>query len=178
MEEALHLFEHKLNEIGDLLMNSFQVIRKESNSVIAQVCLTQAIKPERNHRNTDLLEFLIDRIDEPENALENALKVYDVGFKFDVESIKSAKIRSLSVHSNLYYWILKIFGPNSRNTQKCFDDIIESRVWINLKSQENAESNTPENLTNCAYNSICLIYLEFCNENVPFKVEHLPYLQL
>ncbi|CAB4392174.1 unnamed protein product [Rhizophagus irregularis] len=42
----------------------------------------------------------------------------------------------LSVHSNLYYWILKTYRPDSRNTQRCCEDIIESRIWVDLKLQE------------------------------------------
>ncbi|RGB29402.1 hypothetical protein C1646_322062 [Rhizophagus diaphanus] len=181
MEEAFHLFEHRLSEIGDTLMSAFQVIRKESKSAISTACLIKAIKPERSHKKTNLLEFLVDRIDQPEEALETALNFYNVGFKLDVndvDSIKTIKIRSLSVHSNLYYWILKTYGSESRNTQKCFEDIIESRIWVDLKLQESPERDVPEHLTSCAYNSICSIYLEFCNEKVPFKRSYLPYLQL
>jgi len=179
IEEAFHLFEHKLNDIGDLLMSSFQVIRKESKSDIAHSCLTQAIKPERNLKKTDLLEFLNDRIDQPEEALKDALDYYKVGFRLSAESIKTTtKIRSLTVHSNLYYWVLKNYGPNSEVTQRCFDDIIESRTWIDIKLQETPEREVPENLTTCAFNSICSIYLEFCNEKVPFKASYLQYLQL
>jgi hypothetical protein len=61
MEEAFHLFEHRLSEIGDILMSAFQVIRKESKSAISTSCL-KAIEPERSHKKTNLLEFLIDRI--------------------------------------------------------------------------------------------------------------------
>ncbi|CAI2198542.1 10672_t:CDS:1, partial [Funneliformis geosporum] len=63
--EVLHLFEHRLNEIGDLLMNSFQVIQnssqvnhKISKSDLTSSCLIHAIKPERDLKKTDLLEFL------------------------------------------------------------------------------------------------------------------------
>ena len=63
MEEAFHLFEHRLSEIGDILMSSFQVIRKESKSAISYSCLIKAMRPERSHKKTNLLEFLIDRID-------------------------------------------------------------------------------------------------------------------
>jgi hypothetical protein len=91
MKEAFHLFEHRLNEIGDLLMLSFQKIRGESMSAIACSCLIQTIKPERNHKKVDLLEFLIDRIEQPEEALENALNHHNIGFKFDANSIKHQK---------------------------------------------------------------------------------------
>ena len=85
----------------------------------------------------------------------------------------------MSVHSNFYYWILKKYGPNSEIAQKCFEDILESRVWIDLKlQQENNENNVPKPLTICAYNSICSIYLEFCNEKILFKANYLSYLQL
>src|SRR6266480_7393990 len=178
MEDAFHLFNHRLIEVGDILIDSFQIVYNSSRSDIARSCLIQAIKPERNHRRTDLLEFLHDRIDRPEIALKNALEYYNVGFKFDPNSIKTRRIRSLSVHSNFYYWILKKYGPNSEITRKCFEDIIESRIWVDLKLQENNESNVPKPLTTCAFNSICSIYLEFCNERIPFKANYLSYLQL
>jgi hypothetical protein len=159
MEKAFYLFEHKLSEIGDILMTS------NSKSAISTSCLIKAIKPERSYKKTNLLEFLVDRIDQPEGALETALNFYNVGFRLDfndVDLIKSTKIRSLSVHSNLYYWILRAYGPDSRSTQRCFEDIIESRIWVDLK-------DVPEHLISCAFNSNCSIYIEFCNEKVPFK---------
>src|ERR1043165_4426662 len=180
MEKAFYLLKHRLNEIGDILMDTFRIVHNDKlESDIARLILIQAIKPERNHKKTDLLEFLINKIDDPEEALMDALEFYNVGFKFDVNSIKTRKIRSLSVHSNLYYWILKKYGPNSEIAQKCFEDILESRVWVDLKlQQENNENNVPKPLTICAYNSICSIYLEFCNEKIPFKANYLSYLQL
>ncbi|CAI2194245.1 10849_t:CDS:1 [Funneliformis geosporum] len=60
IENVLFLFEHRINEIGGLLMNSFQIIRKELKSDIARSCLIQTIKPGRNFKKTDLLEFLIN----------------------------------------------------------------------------------------------------------------------
>src|SRR5205814_3183444 len=117
---------------------------------IACSILILAIRPERNHKKTDILDFLIDRIDQPEEALKIALEYYNVGFKFknfDADSIKAIKIRSLSVHSNLYYWILKKYGSNSEITQLCFDDIIESRIWIDLKLRETPGITAPEHLT-------------------------------
>jgi hypothetical protein len=179
MEEAFHLFENRLNEVGIILMNAFQVIRNKSKPEIACSCLIRAIRPERNHRKIDVLEFLMSNIEQPEIALEAALEAYKVGFQLDVNSIKTTKgVRSLSVHSNLYYWVLKTYGRGSSITQKCFEDIIESRIWIDVKLQGTPDRNVPEHLTTCAFNSICSIYLEFCNEKVPFKYNYLSYLQL
>jgi hypothetical protein len=77
-------------------MLSFQKIRGESMSAIACSCLIQTIKPERNLRKINLIEFLIDRIEQPEEALENAPNHHNVGFKFDANSIKVSEMRSLS----------------------------------------------------------------------------------
>ncbi|CAG8647139.1 8622_t:CDS:1, partial [Funneliformis caledonium] len=160
-------------------MNSFQVIRKESKSDIASSCLIYAIKPERNFKKTDLLEFLINKIDQPSIALKHALDHYKVGFKLNYKTIRTTtKIRSLSVHSNFYYWILKNCDPNSEISRKCFDDIFESRIWIDLKLQETPERNIPKHLTTSSFNSICYIYLEFCNGKVPFNQDCMQYLQL
>ncbi|CAG8595384.1 13590_t:CDS:2, partial [Funneliformis caledonium] len=166
-------------ELQKKLTSPWGIIRKESKSDIVSSCLIQAIKPERKFKKTDLLEFLIKRVDNPKEALKNALDHHKVGFKFNAKSIKTTKeIRSLSVNSNLYYWILKNYGPNSEVTQKCFDDIIESRIWVDLKLQETPDREVPEGLTIGAFNSICSIYLEFCEEKVPFKANILQYLQL
>jgi hypothetical protein len=164
IEETFHSFEHRLNEIGDLLMDSFQEIRDESKSLIAYSCLIQIMKPEKTNRNFNLFEFFIDKIEQPEEALDSALKYYKVGYKFDANSIKQTKIRSLSVHSNIYYWILEKYGPNSKITQQCFKDVIESKIWIDLKLQENPKREIPENFTSQAFNSIRSIYYEFCNK--------------
>jgi hypothetical protein len=179
IEEVLHSFEHRLKEIGNLLMDSFQKIRQESKSAIASSCLIKTIKPERDHIEFDLLEFLNKYIDDqPEKAWENALKHYNVGFKYDNDSIKLVEMRSLSIHSNVYYWILKVYGPTSKVAQQCFEDVLESRIWTDIKLQEYNGMNVPENLTPQAFNSICSIYLEFCNEKIPFKGNYLPYLRL
>ncbi|CAB4374941.1 unnamed protein product [Rhizophagus irregularis] len=87
-------------------------------------------------------------------------------------------MRSLSVNSSFYDWVLKEYGPNSRITQQCFDDILESRIWIDLKLQENPERDIPEHLTLQAFNSICSIYQKYCNDKVPFKANYFPYLKL
>jgi hypothetical protein len=95
MEEALHLFEHRLNEIGDILIEAFGKIDGKLKTAIAQSCLIQAIKPERNHKKTDLLEFLNDRIDQPEKAMKSALEYHKVGFKHNPNSIKRIKMSSI-----------------------------------------------------------------------------------
>ncbi|GES73908.1 hypothetical protein GLOIN_2v1486262 [Rhizophagus clarus] len=136
------------------------------------------MKPERNHKKLDLLEFLIGKIDQPEEALSCALEYYNVSFKFNINSIKASKMRSLSIHSNSYYWVLKKYGPNSKVTQQCFKDILESRIWIELKLQENPGIDLPDHLSKAAFNSICSIYLEFCNGKIPLKSNYLPYLKL
>ncbi|GBB83844.1 hypothetical protein RclHR1_01050018 [Rhizophagus clarus] len=178
MEEAFHLFEHRLNEIGDLLLSSFQEIRRESKSTIARSCLIQTMKPERNHRKFDLLEFLINGVDQPEVALESALNYYNVTFKLNTNSIKLSNMRSLSINPNFYSWVLKRYGPNSKAAQQCFEDVLESKIWIDLKLQENPGTDVSDYLSRAAFDSICSIYLEFCNEKIPFKANYLSYLNL
>ncbi|CAG8583104.1 14807_t:CDS:1 [Funneliformis caledonium] len=138
------------------------------------------MRPERNSKKNDLLGFLIKRVDrQPEEALKAALDYHKVEFKLDAESIMTTKeIRSLTVNSNIYRWILRTYGPDSKATQKCFDDIVESRVWIDLKLQENPDREIPDRLSPRSFYSICSIYLEYCNEKVPIKASYLQYIQL
>src|ERR1043165_133042 len=105
IEEALHLFEHRLNEVGDLLMDSFQEVLNESKSDIARSCLIHAIKPERDHNRTNLLKFLMDRIDQPKMALKSAITLFKAKFKMGNEVVRAKnRIKLLTVHSSLYCW--------------------------------------------------------------------------
>jgi hypothetical protein len=47
-----------------------------------------------------------------------------------------------------------------------------------LKLKETPWRDVPENLTTCAFNATCSIYLEFCNERIQFKKGYLQYLKL
>ncbi|CAB5094759.1 unnamed protein product [Rhizophagus irregularis] len=69
----------------------------------------------------------------------------------------------LSVHSNLYYWILKTYGPDSRNTQRC-EDIIESRIWVDLKLQESRARTSYIHHVLLILMSIMWGYHEICND--------------
>jgi hypothetical protein len=177
MEQVFFLMERRLNIVGDTIMDAFQLIRKKTKSEIAIACLTKTVGI-RNLQSTNLLEFLIKNIDEPivDEMLIQILNRYKVGFLMNPESIKTRKaIRSLSLESNFYYWILKNYGPSSEITKRCFDDILESRVWIDLKSQE---ERMPEGFTQYDFKSTCSIYLEYCNEKILFQEKHLDYLLL
>ena len=52
------LFENRLNEIGEILMHSFQQIRKESRSIIVNSCLSNISNFETNH---NLFKFLSNK---------------------------------------------------------------------------------------------------------------------
>jgi hypothetical protein len=55
INDIFRLFENRLNEIGDLLMNTFQQIRNEPRSVIVSSCINNLNNPERNR---NILNFL------------------------------------------------------------------------------------------------------------------------
>ena len=154
------------------------MISNRSKLDISYSCLVPAIKPERTHQKSDLLEFLVKTTDKPKEALKNALNRYKIRLRLNAELIKTTRMRSLIINSNVYYWILKSYGPNSELTQICFDDILESRVWVDIKMQETSNRKLLEGYTTCAFNSVCSIYLEYCNGKVPFQQKHLQYLRL
>ncbi|PKC56140.1 hypothetical protein RhiirA1_474440 [Rhizophagus irregularis] len=57
--DALHMFEHRLNEIGDILWDAFLAIRSGENVYsLAFKFFREAFKPERNLKKDDLLNFL------------------------------------------------------------------------------------------------------------------------
>ncbi|EXX71513.1 uncharacterized protein OCT59_009065 [Rhizophagus irregularis] len=128
MEEAFHLFEHRLSEIGNILISAFHVIRKESKLAIA-------------------------------------LNFYTLVSSWMLKMLTQLNLPrlELSVHSNLYYWILKTYGPDSRNTQRC-EDIIESRIWVDLKLQESRARTSYIHHVLLILMSIMWGYHEICND--------------
>ncbi|PKY46703.1 hypothetical protein RhiirA4_461642 [Rhizophagus irregularis] len=101
MEEAFHLFEHRLSEISDILISAFQLDINDVDSIKSALLILFPPTPPSDwecpgvHYDILISAFQVIR-KESKSAI--ALNFYNV---------------ELSVHSNLYYWILKTYGPDS-----------------------------------------------------------------
>ncbi|PKK75043.1 hypothetical protein RhiirC2_774110 [Rhizophagus irregularis] len=82
--DALHMFEHRLDEIGDILWDAFLAIRSGENVYsLALKFFREAFKPERNLKKDDLLNFLKSKFDYHEQVIKQVVKQYFIDKKND-----------------------------------------------------------------------------------------------
>ena len=95
---------------------------------------------------------------------------------YDIENQING-MRTLTLRSSLYRWILKKFGSNSMVTRLCFHDIILSKVWIGVEKQHHPERDITTMVRDCAIDDINLIYKDFCKNHVAFENFHMNLLK-
>ncbi|CAG8739467.1 18840_t:CDS:1, partial [Racocetra fulgida] len=175
MSDAFHIFENRLEIIGDTLIEAFGNVRNESGATIASNCLGDVIKPEKNLKKQDVLYFLYSKIHQnnKEEVIMKILDMHKVGLHGLEEPIK---YRFLTLSPIFYKWVIEAFDPCTEITRKCFDDILESRICADLYLQQNPGQDIPGDMTDSAFKAIRSLYRDYCNENVPFGLSHLQYL--
>ncbi|CAG8475304.1 21136_t:CDS:2 [Cetraspora pellucida] len=88
--DILQLFEHRLNDIGKTIMDSFVKIRcrtEEAQSKFYTDLLTGAIDPERNMKTTNLWDFLRSYIGE-KNEQDHFLKAMEYYYCKDIINLQ------------------------------------------------------------------------------------------
>nr|CAG8535875.1 10576_t:CDS:2 [Entrophospora candida] len=68
MGDVLLLFENELSMIGELILKSFQIFRNEDIQQILEYCLVQILMPEKGLKNLTILEFLYEKLENPEES--------------------------------------------------------------------------------------------------------------
>src|SRR6185369_9967603 len=76
--DALILFEHRLKDIGEILIDAFAVVRILPKREIISICLTELLNPDRNLKRHDLLDFIVNQIENPEEEILSVFKKYEI----------------------------------------------------------------------------------------------------
>ncbi|CAG8564419.1 11470_t:CDS:1, partial [Diversispora eburnea] len=175
MADAFHIFEIKLDKIGDILITAFHQVCNKSRSDIASLCLREIVKPVKNLKKMNVMQFLIKHIEKTNQmeVIKEILEHYNVGKDLLNRLIRSQGVLSLTLCGLFYKWILIEFGNNKDITIQCFEDIIISRIWIDIQLNKYPSHKYPPEMTKCAFTAICEIYKVFCQAQVPFKTNHL-----
>ncbi|CAG8437507.1 12659_t:CDS:1 [Acaulospora colombiana] len=181
MADAFLIFEQKLETIGDVMIKAFQEIQEETCSQIASECLEEIAKPGKNLRNSNVLNFLKNYI-EPKFQAKVVNEILDksgVGIrKNEMKKIhrmldRPTGIVSLTLNSIFYKWNLEEFGHELKIIERCFDDILIARVWIDIQLKNRPGQTVPKEMTPSACKAICSIYSTYCAAKVSFKNYHL-----
>ena len=163
--DALHMFEHRLDDIGNILWDAFLAIRSNENSYsLSLKFFREAFKPERNLKKEDLLNFLVSKFDFHEQVIKQVIKQY-----FTEEKMSDITLRrkSLILSPKIYQYVL---GLESEIAIMCFEDILILRIYIdNLRNSEE--------ISTCTRESIISVFDSYIKAKVPFKPKYLDLLK-
>ncbi|CAG8737557.1 5187_t:CDS:2, partial [Cetraspora pellucida] len=124
------ILEHRFYDIGEILLESFLSLKKDNH--FFENCVIEVIKPERNLKKMDLLDFLYNNMKQnQEEIFLNAMRFYHFNGN-DCEKLKTytTSIRPLSLSKIYYDWALSKFKANSIIASLCFEDILQTRISI------------------------------------------------
>lgn len=164
---ALHMFESRLDEIGNILWEAFIEIRSdERRNSLAYKLFREAFKPERNLKKDDMINFVMLKFEYHEQVIRSVVEKY-----FIEENMRDITLRrkSLILSPIIYKYILVTFGNESELHSICFEDILVLRIYIDL-------SETPE-MSPCDRESIISIFNTFIEAGVLFRPEYLDLLR-
>ncbi|CAG8745092.1 21233_t:CDS:2, partial [Cetraspora pellucida] len=169
--KILYLFEDRLEDIGETLMESFMYIKQDTRENFSDLCLIESLKPHHNSNKYQVWDFLYVFVqNNPEIAFNKVLNHY---LKKNENLIKESEIPKLSLSSNFYDWIIKTFGSDAQNTKLCFEDILKARIGIDKQLQQNTNGDIPPGINQHEFHAICNIYKVYCNTSNFYLPSHL-----
>jgi hypothetical protein len=163
--DALHMFEHRLDDIGDILWDAFLAIRSGENDYsLALKFFREAFKPERNLKKDDLLNFLKSKLDSHDQVIKQVIKQYFIEEKMSDITLRR---KSLILSPKVYQYVLSL---ESEIATICLEDILTLRIYI----------DNPRNLdeiSTCTCDSIISVFDSYIKAKVPFKPKYLDLLK-
>ncbi|CAG8748585.1 8524_t:CDS:1, partial [Funneliformis mosseae] len=149
---------HRLDEIGDILWDAFRtILSSESMDSLAYKLFREALKPERNLKKDELLNFLKSKFDYHERIVKEVVKNYFIEEKMSDITLRR---KSLILSQKVYQYILNTYGNKSELTLMCFEDILTLRIFI--------DSEHESELSTCTYNSIISTFDLYRKANVSY----------
>ncbi|RIB27554.1 hypothetical protein C2G38_2061530 [Gigaspora rosea] len=153
------LFERRLKNIGEILLEAFIMIKKSSRTRFLEECLIEILKTSRNLNDPDLWEFLYSHLRNPEISFNKVFDYYMDTEKSNKSNELNTSTISLNFSSKFYYWILLKFGSDSSISTRCFEEIFDTFVNLDKQIQQNPENETYQLL----FKSTCDIFFVYCN---------------
>jgi len=166
--DALHMFEHRLDEIGHILWDAFLTICAGENVYsLALKFYREAFKPERNLKKDDLLNFLKSKFDNyHEQVVKQVVKQYFIEEKMSDITLRR---KSLILSPKVYQYILLTYGRESELAIMCLEDILILRIYI--------DNPNVEEISTCTRDSIISVFDSYIKAKVPYKPKYLDLLQ-
>ncbi|CAG8805439.1 11947_t:CDS:2, partial [Dentiscutata erythropus] len=189
--DILQLFENRLNNVGERIINSFISVRKnEKREEFYKKIVVEAIKSERNIKKVEVFNFLDQIIgNKSKSIFMDAMKIirgkspsYSIGGTNAIEDFHSVKsvtttpcYKPLSFNLTFYNWILMKFTENSEIAKFAFNDIIETRIGFDL--YQNSSEYSLCKFIETKFIEACNIFKVYCNARNFFLVSYLELLK-
>ncbi|CAG8730375.1 9118_t:CDS:2 [Cetraspora pellucida] len=168
------LIERQSVEIGNTMIKAFLQIKNESLEEFLHQCLIElfrAFRLDKSLKKAYVLDFLYSLIDKDHE------EVFFKAMEFDLENRLDDNIENpftnLKFPAFYYSWILSKFGPVTKITNWCFNDILEKRVNVDIFVQQHQQNyflnEQPEN----NFKKICVAFKNYSNTINFFKPSHL-----
>ncbi|CAI2169989.1 7906_t:CDS:2 [Funneliformis geosporum] len=168
--DALHMFEHRLDEIGDILWNVFCTIRSsEPIYSLAFNLFWEVLKPERNLKKVYLLNFLKSKFDYHGQVIKEVVTKY---FKDEKMNDMESRRKSLILSPIVYEYFLNTYGIDSELCMMCFEDLLFLRIYI-----DKPRILEDTKMSSATYDSIVNTFNLYTKENVTFYPVHMDLLQ-
>ncbi|CAG8718603.1 14679_t:CDS:1 [Cetraspora pellucida] len=188
--DILQLFENRLNHIGERIIHSFISIRRnETHDEFYRKIVGEAIKSERNLKKTEVLNFLDKMIGNKSKFIfMDAMLLFrekssfrSIGGTKIINSVQpNSKInfhyyKPLLFNLTFYNWILVKFTENSEIANLAFNDILETRISLDIC--QNTKEFSSCKFIGAKFTEICNIFKVYCNIKNFFIVSHLELLK-
>ena len=153
-----------MKDIGEILIDAFAVVRKLRKREIISICLTELLNPDRNLKRHDLLDFIVNQIEKPEEEILSVFKKYEIVHsvkiyceaftkfstgkealtKFSTGNTDIVANKSLSIFQPftylkyspiVYRYTVVKFGAQSKAAKHLMNEVTSVRIAITLMTE-------------------------------------------
>ncbi|CAI2178494.1 6256_t:CDS:2, partial [Funneliformis geosporum] len=169
--DILQIFDHKLDDIGEIIWIAFTTIRTgETTFSFVSGLFEEAFKTIRCLKKSTILNFLKSKTDQHELIIKQIVeKIFNNENVYDFE-FKSRR-KSLILSPKVYEFILMTYGNESDLTFMCFKDIAFLKIYY-----DNPLNASPTQSSTSIIGSINDIY-EIYKQKIKYIPEYIEQLK-
>ncbi|CAG8711202.1 9018_t:CDS:2, partial [Dentiscutata erythropus] len=177
-KEKISEYKNQNGNIDRPISNFMQLARNDTKENLLSKCLIEALKPNRRLKGIEVFEFLYRAIDgDKESKFLRAMDFLLINRSNNGNlDNDDSPFKPLEFSTMYYNWCLRRFGENAKITERCFDDILNTRVSIDIYYKQTLNNQVPTGLMQEKFKNECEVFKIYCNARNFFKPSHLPII--
>ncbi|CAG8546887.1 9533_t:CDS:1 [Paraglomus brasilianum] len=180
MGDALIFFEHRLKDI-EVLIDTFVIGRGLNRNTILSICLRELLNPGRNLKRHDLLDYILDQIDDPEETTYKALRSYNIANPVKIYLSRKGSIplalTLLKYAPIVYQFMLVKFGVDSPVSIYLVGEITTARIGKAKLHKYNKTLASSTASIEHGWQELNNIFNVYYMEGVPIEPRFLPLFE-